>query len=707
MFLSILRAPSPPPLRAFRQPISSAAQPPRNPGFRPGIVGLEERGFGPIAGSGSVINNGLAGLRGTTLVELGGNTGGTFDIHISLLAPPRRYYSVFFSISHFLIRTSSLFLDPFLLFFVRFTNSIANFESMCIVLLSREGGSDIASSSGLDTHNLDPLTNRLEAEAANPNLNPSIETFGATQRNESNGNIVNLAVANSNSNDSRHSNVLEENIVAPSAFPLPNTASIEEIEVNPLPVTPRPVTSAAFSSWLDARREEREMEREIDRLRDQLRNREQEYEEAMRSMLFHEAEATAIATTLASNIANNEAGHTARSDTVGNFVDVTTSQAVPTALTAASSNHNIPVEILVDRGEDGELSSIATPPTVAGSDDESDSVSVDTEIATETTAAIGSRDGDEDRLTVENSSDGVREDSESIEGYTQMSTSISSDGDRNFRVEASSPTFYQTSLDSLTYDNEISSKSDSSNDSSLPAYINTTTRGTQKLFPSFQSSEPSHSYFPDAHGKVKEIESSSSSSISGEAIDAYISHEDGGGRSEELIIERDCGRGTTASITQSINKKDRNSSFYGCDDITGGDHIGPSLLHESAINSYRGEIAFSSSLSFSTSSSSGVEKKEEGEVDCRMDISRVTGIRISSDSADAHIEALIVDDQKAIEQSALPTRDVDSNDAIDSLGICSNESSGSYSSNIGSLDQHRDKSRNGINSSSLLQRIRT
>jgi hypothetical protein len=44
-------------------------------------------------------------------------------------------------------------------------------------------------------------------------------------------------------------------------------------------------SSVAFSTWLDARREEREMEREIDRLRAMLRNRDQEYEEAIRSIL--------------------------------------------------------------------------------------------------------------------------------------------------------------------------------------------------------------------------------------------------------------------------------------------------------------------------------------------------------------------------------------------------------------------------------------
>lgn len=90
-FSSSLRAPSPPPLRAFRQPISTSAQPPLGLGLRSAVLlGAGSIGIGmdtPNQGSGM---SGLGGLRGTTRLGFGGSGGGIFDIHIAVLPPSRR-----------------------------------------------------------------------------------------------------------------------------------------------------------------------------------------------------------------------------------------------------------------------------------------------------------------------------------------------------------------------------------------------------------------------------------------------------------------------------------------------------------------------------------------------------------------------------------------------------------------------------------------
>ena len=107
------RAPSPPPLRAFRQPLSTSAQPPIGLGLRsavllggsagaidvgpnlgPGLgVPLAIHGHGhDVAGArvGTGVNT--IGLRGgATRLGLGLGSGGVFDIHIAVLPPSRRY----------------------------------------------------------------------------------------------------------------------------------------------------------------------------------------------------------------------------------------------------------------------------------------------------------------------------------------------------------------------------------------------------------------------------------------------------------------------------------------------------------------------------------------------------------------------------------------------------------------------------------------
>ena len=102
------RAPSPPPLRAFRQPLSTSAQPPIGLGLRsavllsgssgpidagsnlgPGITAAQAVTGPGIAGSRVGMGLNSIGLRQATRLGLG--SGGIFDIHIAVLPPSRRY----------------------------------------------------------------------------------------------------------------------------------------------------------------------------------------------------------------------------------------------------------------------------------------------------------------------------------------------------------------------------------------------------------------------------------------------------------------------------------------------------------------------------------------------------------------------------------------------------------------------------------------
>ena len=103
------RAPSPPPLRAFRQPLSTSAQPPIGLGLRSAVLlggsaGAIDVGpnLGPGLGvplaihghdvAGARVGTGVntVGLRGGA-TRLGLGSGGVFDIHIAVLPPSRRY----------------------------------------------------------------------------------------------------------------------------------------------------------------------------------------------------------------------------------------------------------------------------------------------------------------------------------------------------------------------------------------------------------------------------------------------------------------------------------------------------------------------------------------------------------------------------------------------------------------------------------------
>lgn len=85
------RAPSPPPLRAFRQPISTSAQPPLGLGLRSAVLlGSGSLGIGMDPQNQGSGMPGLGGLRGTTRLGFGGSGGGIFDIHIAVLPPSRR-----------------------------------------------------------------------------------------------------------------------------------------------------------------------------------------------------------------------------------------------------------------------------------------------------------------------------------------------------------------------------------------------------------------------------------------------------------------------------------------------------------------------------------------------------------------------------------------------------------------------------------------
>lgn len=321
-------------------------------------------------------------------------------------------------------------------------------------------------------------------------------------------------------------------------------------------------SSVAFSTWLDARREEREMESEIDRLRAMLRNREQEYEEAIRSILSLEggqvgstSPVPAIGTSDSIGGANNSntilssgdrvnssnshmrnsthvdnfsSSSNSDSDTNGNSNDSSVRGASASADAAVDSPATPPAATEIT---DTDETSVATPSTAAGSDN---SVSTDTGIATATTQ-VGSRE-EEDRLTAANSSNsGSRASSVIADSNTQISLSTYSDG-----AESSEEVFPSTVLlGSSSLDSDTSSSSGSGSDShssfrfDLRA-VNEPTRAASNALSAAATSgsteeegdaEADSAYAGYDH--EKDFESLSSGSISGETIDAYIASKDG------------------------------------------------------------------------------------------------------------------------------------------------------------------------------------
>jgi trimeric autotransporter adhesin len=365
-------------------------------------------------------------------------------------------------------------------------------------------------------------------------------------------------------------------------------------------------SSVAFSTWLDARREEREMEREIDRLRAMLRNREQEYEEAIRSILSLEggqvgstspvpalvtsdsiagasvqnsapdsdalsSSGDRVNSTISymrnsSHIDNFSSSSNSDSDTNGNSSDsnlrgpsASASASVGAALDPPSTPPAV-TEIT-----DTDETSVATPSTAAGSDN---SVSTDTGIATATTQ-VGSREED-DRLTAANSSNsGSRASSVIADSNTQISLSTYSDG-----AESSEEVFPSTVLlGSSSLDSDTSSSSGSGSDSHSsfrfdlraahePARAASNTMSAAATSGSTEGegdAEAESAYAGYDH--EKDFESLSSGSISGETIDAYIASKDGKETQQPRGMQMDGLNAKTAveadaAVSASMQKKE-------------------------------------------------------------------------------------------------------------------------------------------------------
>lgn len=327
-------------------------------------------------------------------------------------------------------------------------------------------------------------------------------------------------------------------------------------------------SSVAFSTWLDARREEREMEREIDRLRAMLRNREQEYEEAIRSILSLEGgqvgstspvpvvgTTDSIASATIQNVAADSTALSSSGDRVNNInsymrdsshshIDnFSSSSNSDSDINGNSSDTNVRgpnLGVAVDPPAtppavteitDTDETSVATPSTAAGSDN---SVSTDTGIATATTQ-VGSRE-EEDRLTAANSSNsGSRASSVIADSNTQISLSTYSDG-----AESSEEVFPSTVLlGSSSLDSDTSSSSGSGSDShssfrfdlraaheSVRAVSNAVSAAATSGTTEGEGDAEAESAYA-GYDHEKDFESLSSGSISGETIDAYIASKDG------------------------------------------------------------------------------------------------------------------------------------------------------------------------------------
>ena len=340
-------------------------------------------------------------------------------------------------------------------------------------------------------------------------------------------------------------------------------------------------SSVAFSTWLDARREEREMEREIDRLRAMLRNREQEYEEAIRSILSLEGtrgnpNAVPLTQLTASN-SSSEAAPSIENATSSATVDSPIGNASPLVQTvrvtvdgfagagsrnpsynsnsssSSSSSSNgssrgggmnnttsdndtqlfnatntaSPIAVTAAMSElaDTDDSSVSTPSTAVGS---LGSVSTDTGIATVTTL-VGSRE--EDRLTVENSSNsGSRGSGDIPDGNTQISLSTYSDA-----AGSSEEVFPSTAIlgsSSLDSDTSSSRESDTNTSSSFQFDLRAahgavrSVNTTVPVPPTSGSTEGEAGSAYAGYDLEKDFESLSSGSITGETIDAYIGSKD-------------------------------------------------------------------------------------------------------------------------------------------------------------------------------------
>lgn len=375
-------------------------------------------------------------------------------------------------------------------------------------------------------------------------------------------------------------------------------------------------SSVAFSTWLDARREEREMEREIDRLRAMLRNREQEYEEAIRSILSLEGgqiDSTSPAPLISSGnsnvtasienrTANNNAliisgdrvnisnSHMRTSQHLDNFSSSSNSDSNSNGNSSdgdardASASGSTAVDPpgtppAVTEITDTDETSVATPSTAAGSDN---SVSTDTGIATATTQ-VGSRE-EEDRLTAANSSNsGSRASSVLADSNTQISLSTYSDG-----TESSEEVFPSTVLlGSSSLDSGTSSSSGSGSDlnSSFHFDLRAAHEPTRAVSNVLSAAATSGSTEGEENAEAesayagydheKDFESLSSGSISGETIDAYIASKDGrdhqqprGVRMDEpnanTVIEADTA--VSAAILELYPKRGASSAAIKSDD---------------------------------------------------------------------------------------------------------------------------------------------